>query len=89
MLHKTDADHKEFVLMWVQEDTLVQGNEAADSTPKEALDKEPADDIMPFSDLNPLTAKNTHQVWQKECDEAAKVSNKLREILPKLSDKLL
>ena len=44
---------------------------------------------MPFSDLKPLTAKYIHQVWQKEWDEAIIVSNKLHDILPKLSDKLL
>ena len=42
-----------------------------------------------FSDLKPSTAKYIHQVWQKEWDEAVIVSNKLHEILPKLSDKLL
>ena len=65
------------------------GNEAADRAAKEALDKEPTKDLMPFSDLKPLTAKYMHQVWQKERDEAVTVSNKLHEMLPKLSDKLL
>ena len=47
------------------------------------------DDLVPFSDLSPLTAKYIHRVWQREWDEAVIVSNKLHEILPKLSDKLL
>ena len=38
--------------------------------------------------LVPLTAKFIHQVWQKEQDEAITVFNKLRDILPKLLDKL-
>ena len=42
----------------------IRGNEAVDRVAKEALDKEPTDDLMPFSDLNPLTAKYIHQVWQ-------------------------
>ena len=67
----------------------IHGNEAADTAANEAVHKKPTDDLMPFSDLKPLTAKHTHQVWQTEGDEAALVSNKLQEILPKLSDKLL
>ena len=47
------------------------------------------DDLVPFSDLSPLTAKYIHRVWQREWDEAVIVSNKLHEILLKLSDKLL
>ena len=56
---------------------------------KEALEKEPIDDPMPFSNLKPLTAKYIHQVWQKEWDKAMTVSNKLHDIIPKLSDRLL
>ena len=67
----------------------IGGNEAADRAAKEALEKESIDDLMPFSDLKPLTAKYIHQVWQKEWDEAIVVSNKLCDILPKLSDKVL
>ena len=44
---------------------------------------------MPFSDLKLLSAKYIHQVWQKEWDEAMMASNKLLNILPTLSDKLL
>ena len=44
---------------------------------KKLLKKEPIDDLMPFSDLKPLTAKYLHQVWQKGWDEAIIVSNKL------------
>ena len=64
-------------------------NEAADRAVKEVLETEPVDNVIPFSDLKPLTAKYIHQVWQKEWDEATRVSNKLHNILPKLSDKLL
>ena len=67
----------------------IRGNEAADRAAKEALEKEPIDDLMPFSDLKPLTAKYIHQVWRKEWGEAIIVPNKFRDILPKLSDKLL
>ena len=35
----------------------IRGNEAADRAAKEALEKEPIDNLMPFSDLKPLTAK--------------------------------
>ena len=56
---------------------------------KEALDEVPTDDLMPFSDLRPWTARYIHHVWQKEWDEAVIVTNKLHEILPTLSDKLL
>ena len=67
----------------------IRANEAADSAAKEALEKESVHDLMPFSDIKLLTAKYIHRVWQKEWDEAIIVSNKLRGILPKLSDQLL
>ena len=43
--------------MWVLGHTGICGNEVADRAAKEALEKELADDLMPFSDLKPLTAK--------------------------------
>ena len=55
----------------------IRGNEAVDRVAKEALDKEPTDDLILFSGLKPETAKYIHQVWQKEWDEAVVVSNKL------------
>ena len=61
--------------MRVPEHVGIRGNEAADRA-KEVLDKEPTDDFMPFSDLNPFTATYI-QVWQKEWDKAVIVSNKL------------
>ncbi|WP_419584585.1 hypothetical protein, partial [Thiolapillus sp.] len=67
----------------------IRGNEAADRAAKKALDNKPTADLMPFSDLKPLTAKYVYQVWQKEWDETGLVSNKFHEILPKLPDKLL
>ena len=75
--------------MWVSGHVGVRGNEAADRAAKEALDKKPTADLMPFSDLKPLTAKYVYQVWQKEWDEIGLVSNKFHEILPKLLDKLI
>ena len=40
--------------------------------------KIPTAGLMPFSDLKPLGlfAKYVYQIWQKECDETALVSNK-------------
>ena len=88
MLHKIEVDQKEVVFMWVPEHVSIHGNEAADRTAKEALEKELTYDLMAFSDLNPLTAKYIHHVWQKEWDKAMIISNKLHDILPKLSEKL-
>ena len=56
---------------------------------KKRLTKKLTADLMPFSDLKPLTAKYVYQIWQKEWDETGLVSNKFHEILPKLPDKLL
>ena len=44
---------------------MFQGNEAAERAAKEALDKEPTDHIMPFSNLRPLTAKYTLGVAER------------------------
>ena len=66
MLHKLEVDQKGVVFMWVAGHVGIRGNEAADRATKEALGKEPIDDLMPFSDLKPLTAKYMHQVWPKK-----------------------
>ena len=65
--------------MWVPGHIGIRGNEASDRAAKKTLGKEPTDELMPFSDLEPLAAKYIHQVWQKEFDEAVIVSSKLHE----------
>ena len=80
ILHKIDVDQKETVfIMW--------GFWTADRTAEEAHNKEPTDHLM--LSLKPLTAKLIHPVWQKEWAESVRVSNKLHELLPNFSDKLL
>ena len=75
--------------MWVPEHAGIRGNEAADRAAKVALDQNPTAELMPFSDLKPLTAKYVYRIWQEEWDKTVLVSNKFHEILPKLPDKLL
>ena len=50
LLYKINADQKEIVFMWVPGHVGIPGNEAADRAVKEALDKKPTADLMPFSD---------------------------------------
>ena len=80
MLHKIEVGQKEVVFLWVPGHVGICRNEAADRAAKEALENESTDELMPFSDLKPLTAKYMHHVWQKEWDEAVTVFNKLHEI---------
>ena len=72
-LHKINADQKEIVFMWVPGHVGIRRNEAADRAAKEALDKKPTADLMPFSDLKPLIAKSVDQIWHKEWDETVLV----------------
>ena len=62
MLHKIDVDQKKIIYTWVPGHVGIRGYEAADRAAEEALEKEPTDDLTPFSDLKPLTAKYIHQV---------------------------
>ena len=65
MLHKIETDQKEVVFMWVPGHVGIRGKGAADTAAKEALEKETTDDLMPFSDLKPLTANCTSSLAER------------------------
>ena len=62
MQHKIEVHQKEVVFIHVSGHVGICRNEAADRAAKEALENESTDELMPFSDLKPLTAKYMHQV---------------------------
>ena len=66
MLHETDVDRKEMVVMWVPGHVGIRETWIADRAANEAPAKEPTDNLIPSSDLRPLTAKHIHHVWYKE-----------------------
>ena len=57
ILHKIDVDQKKIVFMWVLDMLVLEENEAAKRAAEEALDKELTDQLIPFSNLKPLTPK--------------------------------
>ena len=57
MLNKIEVYQKELVFAWVLGHVSIRGNEITDRAAEEAPEEEPIDDVMPFSDLKPLTAK--------------------------------
>ena len=52
--------------MWVPGQAGLRENETDDRAAEEALNKEPTDDLTPFSDLKPLVVKSIHQAWRTE-----------------------
>ena len=93
LLHKINTDQKKLFLCGFLEMLVFEETRLLIELLKKLLikkiKKNPTADLMPFSDLKPLTAKYVYQVWQKEWDETVLISNKFHEILPKLPDKFI
>lgn len=89
VLHRVNAGRGEVVFVWVPGHVGVRGSESADGAARGALGSRPTAGLVPFSGLGPLTARCVYQVWQGEWDETGLVSDRFREVLPRLRDGLL
>ena len=60
---------RKIIFIWVAGHVGIRGNSAADSAAKDALDGNISVELIPFSDLKPLTNKCILELWQSEWDE--------------------
>ena len=85
--YKIIEQGKELLFCWVPSHCGIPGNEQADQSAKEALNKSVFPFDIPYTDKIPLIKNFLHKKWQIEWDRL--VNNKLHTIKPKLGPSFL